>query len=282
MLLSKLFPLYVALKSLCFPLHKDSKYHDFQKVKRCYKIHKVASLPETIDESSGIIYKNDSTILNINDSGSNPIIYTHTKEGKLRNQRHLPIKNKDWEAITSDQYGNIYIGDFGNNLNRRKDLKVYKLDSSFNFLGEISFQYPDQKAFPPTEKDGLNFDCEAFFVYQDSLFLFSKNRGRKEVKIYTLPTTTGEYIATLKDMAFLNGPVTDAALNTSKDKFTLLSYGYIYTFEIQNAQINFNNLSEALYVGRLGQSEAISYKNSHDFFISNENGSLFSFRKKAP
>ena len=33
----------------------------------------------------------------------------------------------DWEAIATDRQGNLYIGDFGNNRNTRRDLIIYQV-----------------------------------------------------------------------------------------------------------------------------------------------------------
>ena len=34
-------------------------------------------------------------------------------------------ENRDWEALAADDAGNLYIGDAGNNSNKRRDLAVY-------------------------------------------------------------------------------------------------------------------------------------------------------------
>jgi len=52
---------------------------------------------------------NDSELLGLNDKGE--IIKTITIDN---------VSNIDWEDLTSDQDGNLYIGDFGNNNKKRK------------------------------------------------------------------------------------------------------------------------------------------------------------------
>ena len=56
-----------------------------------------------------------------------PAIYYISYTGEIIKKRNIiNSKNKDWEDITKDNKF-LYIGDFGNNLNNRKDLKIYKV-----------------------------------------------------------------------------------------------------------------------------------------------------------
>ena len=77
----------------------------------------------------------------------------------------------------------MYIGDFGNNANERKNLNIYKVPNVNSGSGDkieaekISFHYPEQKKFPP-KKSKMSFDCEAFFHHNDFLYLITKDRTR--------------------------------------------------------------------------------------------------------
>jgi hypothetical protein len=56
----------------------------------------------------------------IEDSNANKI-YGLNPKGKL--EKSITIQNAeniDWEEITKDKEGNLYIGDFGNNENKEK------------------------------------------------------------------------------------------------------------------------------------------------------------------
>ncbi|WP_369828775.1 hypothetical protein [Flavobacterium sp. 1] len=84
----------------------------------------------------------------------------------------------------------MYIGDFGNNDNTRKDLAIYKIDQS-NLQGEsanvaytISFDYPEQTEFPPKKKD-LMFDVEAFL----STIIISICSPKTEAKVLMVRVT---------------------------------------------------------------------------------------------
>ena len=139
-----------------------------------------SKLPQPLEESSGLVIASDTSFYTINDSGNDPILFEINHSGKIIRKIQIKGQNKDWEELAKDEKGNIYIGDFGNNLNSRKDLKIYKLNHSDLHLNEIkptvySFAYPDQKQFPP-EKYELHFDCEAFVIHEGKAYLFTKNR----------------------------------------------------------------------------------------------------------
>ena len=80
------------------------------------------SLPKKLKEVSGITYFPETNLIyTLEDSGNKNAIYAINSEGKL--DKTITITNAtnvDWEDITKDKTGNIYIGDFGNNDNERQ------------------------------------------------------------------------------------------------------------------------------------------------------------------
>src|SRR5690606_40774500 len=59
----------------------------------------------------------------IQDSGNKNEIYGLSRNGSMKEIISVKgIVNTDWEDIAADNEGNLYIGDFGNNDNTRKDL----------------------------------------------------------------------------------------------------------------------------------------------------------------
>ena len=125
------------------------------------------------------------------------------------NTINLPLKNTDWEDLTHDNNGNLYIGEFGNNANKRRDLKIYIYNLRTQDLDSILYAYPDQTQFPPAP-EYRNFDMEGFFWHQDRLHIFSKNKFRKGnyyTKHYTLSAQAGEQNLQLRDSILLKNRI---------------------------------------------------------------------------
>ncbi|MCB9052305.1 MAG: hypothetical protein H6556_22955 [Lewinellaceae bacterium] len=187
-------------------------------------------LPEELPEVSGLYLASPDSLWWLNDGEHPAELYLTDGKGTLLRKVPVPRAiNRDWEDLTADGRGNLYIGDFGNNLNRRQDLAIYIFNPASGKLDSIRFHYPDQQAFPPQARN-WNFDMEAFFWFQDSLHLFSKNRlhqGNYYTKHYTIPASPGAYEAVLRDSLYLKKRVvTAAAISPDGQSVALLAYWF--------------------------------------------------------
>jgi hypothetical protein len=253
----------------------------FTKNKRLFEISKKGLLPKSINESSGlskVFGKN--TFWAHNDGGGKTELYEIDSSGKQLSVLVLKnTKNIDWEDLTVDSKGNIYIGDFGNNLNNRKDLTIYKLsEKEPEKMEKIQFSFADQLVFPP-EKKQMDFDCEAMFWANDSLYLFSKNRGTKSTKMYVVPSISGQYNLKPKANIFLKANITGADINPNGKQFALLSYGKVFLFGIENHQIDFSK-PQFCIKAPLKQSEALCYISENEVLIINEQRDVFKLKMK--
>ena len=132
-------------------------------------------LPEELREVSGLYIESPDRFWWHNDSSNPPILFQTDAQGNIREEICLDTwKNKDWEDITADDSGNIYIGDFGNNCNCRTDLRIYIYNQETEALATIEFTLEDQTLFPPDKKD-QRFDLEALLgiEYDESMGLRS-------------------------------------------------------------------------------------------------------------
>jgi len=193
-------------------------------------IKKKFKLPLIIEEVSGLHYSDSGEFFWLNDSGGEPELYVTDGLGQLKKTIRIEkAKNKDWEELTADDKGNIYIGDFGNNGNKRTGLKIYRYNVQSEKTKTIKFSYPDQKAFPPAPAQ-MNFDMEGFFWMDGELHLFSKNKvmvGNYVTKHYTLSDKGSPQVATLRDsLALKDRVVTAAAISPNKKTVALLAYDY--------------------------------------------------------
>ena len=235
-------------------------------------------LPEALNEVSGIEQISKDLYVSINDSGDEPYLYVFNSSGEIVHRVYVSgAKNIDWEDITYD--GNyLYIGDIGNNRNQRKDIAIYRIDIDttikMGYEGNdsgsrlkdtvealrYSFQYPDQKEYPP-QASQMNFDSEALAYDKGNLLILSKDRSKpyKGVcKIYE-----GEFLEDklnvkliqqikLKGLSWLTGSVTGC--DYSNGMLYVLTYKRVYVYKRVNDQFNFL-LKKNL--GRLQQWEGV-------------------------
>ncbi|MEY3236366.1 MAG: hypothetical protein RI883_467 [Bacteroidota bacterium] len=141
-------------------------------------------LPKALNEISGLEKFNDSVLIAINDSGNSPDIYFINLKGNiLKKCRVTNALNYDWEDLTMDDKGNLFIADVGNNLNDRKNLCILKLNAKAAFQNDsisvekIFFSYVGQRFFPP-KASSCKYNCEAIYWKNDSLHLITKNESK--------------------------------------------------------------------------------------------------------
>ena len=196
----------------------------------------ITDVPKALNEVSGTeTIPNSDLIWMLNDGGNKVKIYALNKKGKIKTELKIKAKNNDWEDLASDEKGNLYIGDFGNNLNKRKNLAILKVKNKDLNSGNkieierISFRYPNQVKFPPKKKS-MYFDCEAFFHYNDSLYLFTKSRVKNDfgkTHLYKIPAKKGnhtaEFISSFSSCTDLLCWVTSADISLDGKQVALLT-----------------------------------------------------------
>lgn len=241
---------------------------------------------QEVRESSGLALANPAAteFWTHGDGGSPSALYRVSRTGELLGTLPVPgASNRDWEALGRDPQGRLYVADCGNNDNNRRNLAIYRFDPAHpeQPTDTIRFRYPDQRDFPPRKAE-RNFDCEAIYFAHDSLFLFTKNRGKGGLwtKEYAVSNQPGTHVATRRDSLELETWITDASISPDGRTVALLGYGFIYLFEGEPSQAVFNRRRLRVRVESSGQAEAITFSNNSDLVFSNENGKLFELKKK--
>lgn len=247
------------------------------------KLKQLGKFPSSLKEVSGMETTQDGNLWVIEDSGNKDHIYkVNHKAEVLYSMKIDHAKNVDWEELTTDSRGNLYIGDFGNNANERKDLVIYKVDSLQLTKKEpnakkIAFAYPEQKDFPP-QKDSLYFDTEGMIHWQDQLYIFTKNRTRPysgKTLVYRVPDKEGSYVAEFLGALFLCADqtqcsVTGADISPDGTTIALLSYGKL--FLLSSAALS--NISEAkirtIELNQMTQIESVSFLDNKTVLIADE------------
>lgn len=257
----------------------------------------VADFPNTLDEVSGILYVEDSTIWAIEDGGNKDEIYKVDFNGDILKTFEVKnAKNIDWEDITKDQNGNIYIADTGNNGSDRKNLVIYKIPNPELEKGDkidaekIEFYYPEQKKYPP-KKSKRNYDVEAVFHFKNKLYLITRNRAHPfdgNASIYTIPDSKGRYAATLVGSIKIcedwkTCQITAIDISSDAKKIVALSYGKLFVF----TDFTFDDFSKGtmktIDIGARTQLESICFVNDSTLLLADEvshggGGNLYSFQ----
>ncbi|MBJ6369754.1 hypothetical protein [Snuella sedimenti] len=256
----------------------------------------ISDLPSTLNEASGI----DTTVHSdliwmLNDSGNPPVLFGTDHNGNIVKKLKLNAKNKDWEDLTSDTKGNLYIGDFGNNTNKRKDLAILivRADSLKNAketgVERISFRYPDQKKFPP-KKHNFFYDCEAFFHFNDSLYLFTKSHVKGNgghTNLYKVPAMKGHYTAELIGSfnagADSDSKITSADIDMHGKQIVLLTHTSVWLFNNFKGTDFLGGTATQLPFYHNSQKESVCFKDPNTLYITDEKthgsaGYLYEFK----
>lgn len=277
MFLYKFYMLLFALKVATCNCSPEIRKENFHRAKKQYSITNTGRMLTCINESSGLTQAwQDDYYWTINDGGGNTELYMINEKGRVFDTLFVnDSKNIDWEDLAKDNKGNIYVGDFGNNNQNRKDLTIYKFKNGKT--EKITFHYANQDRFPAKQKI---FDCEAFFWFDGNLYLFSKDWTKKhQTQLYVLPDKAGDYALLPEESIFLKSPITAADVSPDGKEFALLSYGKVFIFEIVDNKINFSKPKSCIKIGR-NQMEALAYINDTDFVMTNEQRKVYTVKKK--
>jgi len=145
-------------------------------------------------------------------------------------------------------------------------------------IKRISFKYPDQTKYPPKKKQ-MFFDCEAFFFYNDSLYLFTKSGVKKEfgkTSLYKLPAKQGLhnaiFIGTFNTCSKHNCRITSADISKNGKKVALLSHNSVWLFSDFKGDDFFNGIVQKFPLNHSSQKEGITFKSNNSFYITDERG----------
>jgi hypothetical protein len=235
------------------------------------------NLPSVLPEASGVDFNGDNCFWSHNDRGGSNKIYRVSNTGTLKQTVVINgATNYDWEDITHNaSRTTMYIGDFGNNYFDRKNLKIYKFayptsTTTSVTASVINFSYPDQRKFPSPWK---NFDAEAFFHYNNKLYIFTKGDGTAigYTKLYTVPDAPGTYIATLIDSFHVNSRVTSAAISPDEKSVVLITNTLVFLFKGFSGSNIFNGQCTKISIaGSWTQKEGVTFSTSSYIYLVDE------------
>ncbi|MFD2568525.1 SdiA-regulated domain-containing protein [Pseudotenacibaculum haliotis] len=246
-------------------------------------------LPGLMEEVSGIQYDaNEDAFWMLNDSGNKPSVFLITEQGKVLRELKIDAANNDWEDITMDEEGNLYVGDFGNNANDRKDLRILKikkedLKSKKKIQVEkIYFSFPEQKKFPPKKK---YYDVEGFFAWKGSFYVFTKSRVKNKIGrtfLYRVPNIQdykpaesygvfpAQRIADFTTCGEKYCWITGADITRDGSKVVLINHKSAWVFSGFTGDNFFSGTATEYPFDHSSQKESVTFKNDTTLFVADE------------
>jgi hypothetical protein len=238
------------------------------------------NLNGSLTETSGLIAF-DNLFWTHNDN-QDKNIYGLTNLGLIQKKISLEkVINTDWEDISQDSTY-FYIGNFGNNFEgNRTDLHILRIEKKSFLLNTpvidtISFSYSNQKVFAKKKSNRTDFDCEAFVVSQDSIYLFTKQWNQNKTSVYVLPKTPGKQVAILKETLDVKGLITGATLLASGKGIVLCGYSvmlqpFLYLlYDYKNNDFSTGNQRKIRLSLPFHQIEGIATFDGKLFYLTNE------------
>jgi hypothetical protein len=217
----------------------------------------------------------------IEDAGNQNHMYGLNNKGHIK--RDITIsnaKNRDWEELTADSLGNLYIGDFGNNNEKRQSFKIYKINAEDLTKDAVVAETITFKL--PKNEDSKDF--ESFFLYDNFFYIFSKET--KKFITLKVPNIIGEHEAKVianYNLDVKHNRITSADISNDNKTVILLNHDKIWKLSnYKNADFFSGNI-EVFPFGHNSQKEGVCFKNDSVVVITDERngsegGNIYSFK----
>lgn len=250
------------------------------------QLNKAFSLSDSLSEVSGITTDGEYVWM-INDSGNEPLLFEFLGE-KFMGAYPVNAPNTDWEAMTRDLEGNLYIGDIGNNNNDRERRQIYMIrradiDHLYDTLKPIRIDIYTDRLLPPSPLH-LDYDWESLIYYGGHLYTFSKNRRKPfdgTIINYQLlhlnddsDTCTALDSAQYGQLIRESYWITDAALSNDRRHLFLLSSDVVIGYLDFPRNCFFEGYRITIPLGHFSQKESITAWNDSTLLIADEKNPL--------
>ena len=245
------------------------------------KLNVIVDINSDLEEVSAIeVTSNNPLFWVIEDAGNKNSIYGLDNTGRIVKSIDIEnAKNEDWEDLTSDSQGNMYIGDFGNNSKKREEFSILKI-SNINTVKDKSTASKINFTLPKNVKSK---DFEAFFLLNDKFYIFSKEN--KDALLISVPNVIGNHVATLITEFKLKGKhseITSADISDDGKTVVLLNHDKLWKLTRFTNDNFFNGNIESIDFEHDSQKEGICFKNESSIYITDESsksegGNIYSF-----
>ncbi|MDX9754076.1 MAG: hypothetical protein RBU29_08955 [bacterium] len=233
-----------------------------------------------LNEISGVVAAQGAGYWCHNDGGNAPVLYRVVDDGAVVQRVRLsPPTMDDWEALTTDGKGTLYLADVGDNETRRGQYAIHVVTEPETEAQEMS----NIQTYPFVYPQGASYDCEALFWLQGRLYLIQKDYSGENAAVFCLDPleensiTEARYVGELdvQQANRLGRIVTDAAYSANRGELAVLTYFGILLFAVRDEA---DLLHPPIHIvsAYFGQSEAICYAGDH-LVILNETGDMWNY-----
>lgn len=250
-------------------------------------------LSDILNESSGLIFW-DGHLWTHNDNTDTKLYGLDPGSAAIKREYQLTgVLNTDWEEISQDAEF-IYVGDFGNNASgNRIDLHILRIDKESLVAGNaiidtIWFSYSDQLEFGGTTPNQTEFDCEAFVVSHDSIFLFTKQWLTAKTSLYAMPKVPGNHKAQKRATLDIKGLVTGACYLEAEKLLVLSGYDillnpFVFLMYDYSGYHFFSGNKRKIFLSiPFSQVEGVATEDGLIYYISNEKTTYHSLIETRP
>ncbi len=231
---------------------------------------------DDLQELSGIVCSaHPQKYWGINDSGNGTELFGFSDEGEILDKVPLPdAVNEDWEAITKDHTGHLYIGDFGDNKGVRKEYAIYQVQeptfpqTSGPHIQKYRFRYAGNRAF----------NCESIFILHGKFYLITK--GKKETDsplLFCLDSLQKQKVSIARKVGTLSltGRITDASFSPEFNHLIVLSKNNLHILLVQK-EADLLNPPVRTYPIKLGKSEGVCFDRD-SVVVTTEKGGIWKY-----
>ncbi|WMI66183.1 hypothetical protein RBH94_03255 [Aestuariibaculum sp. YM273] len=233
------------------------------------KLSVVADIPNNLKEVSGNeITTNSNLIWVIEDAGNRNNVYGLNDKGYIVKDIDVKnVNNLDWEDLTTDKEGNLYIGDIGNNDKNRKWLSILKISNPEAIEDETTAEVIKFK-LPKGEKPK---DFEAMFLFNNFFYLFSKESGK--AILIKVPNIIGKHTAEILTEFNLNGKhnyITSADISEDGKTVVLLNHEKVWILTNFTDDNFFGGKLTKLPFEHDSQKEGVCFEDDNNILITDE------------
>ena len=190
-----------------------------------------------IAESSGLVASRThaGVFWTHNDKGNSAAIYAIKRDGELIAEFRVDGKNDDWEDISIDDEGYLYIARTGNNDAKKDEVSVVRIDEPDPYASEkarkdrIKLEQVWRLRYP-----GKPFDAESLFIHGGHGYVVSKLFNGKKAAIYRFALDDGEKPRKLELVTEvpITSPATSADISRDGKRLVVLCGGGLVLFPI--------------------------------------------------